>query len=293
MNQPSSMPWVKMQTGLLDDPRLGRLTDAQKWRFVQLELLAGKCDAGGYLLQDGVALTIYDLAWCLRLEATTLQADLAALMALGLVACEAEVYHLPGFMDRQGPTQADKRAAWRERQTRHRESDCHASVTHDNNDSHAEVTPTDKSREDKDKEKEKDKDLARADARVTSPSAPKPPPAKKDAETAKGIQAAVVYHDLTRRWPARVAWERLKPIDNGGLTRWGETVKAWLMHGWNPGNIAGMLDCYERGELPGARAAPKAAPPPVQDWGPEDVEAYHKRRDAETAAWEAQHAGAQ
>ena len=34
-------------------------------------------------------------------------------------------------------------------------------------------------------------------------------------------------------------------------------------------------------------------PPPVPDWGPEDVAAYHKRRDAETAAWEAQHAGAQ
>jgi len=43
----ASMPWVKIYTEILDDVKLSKLTDDQKWRFVQLILLAATCDAAG------------------------------------------------------------------------------------------------------------------------------------------------------------------------------------------------------------------------------------------------------
>lgn len=92
-----------------------------------------------------------------------------------------------------------------------------------------------------------------ADAPTPAPPAKAPPSRKEKEPTARDIPAAMIYHDLTRRWPPRVVWDRLRLIANGGLARWGETVKAWLAVGWNPGNLAGMLDCYDRGELPGTR----------------------------------------
>lgn len=98
-------------------------------------------------------------------------------------------------------------------------------------------------------------DGAGADAPTPAPPAKAPPSRKEKEPTARArdIPAAMIYHDLTRRWPPRVVWDRLRLIANGGLARWGETVKAWLAVGWNPGNLAGMLDCYDRGELPGTR----------------------------------------
>src|SRR3989337_692645 len=49
------MPWVKIYVSILDDIKLARLTDAQKWRFVQMILLANECDAGGAIV-TGVTL---------------------------------------------------------------------------------------------------------------------------------------------------------------------------------------------------------------------------------------------
>ncbi len=31
------------------------------------------------------------------------------------------------------------------------------------------------------------------------------------------------------------------------LGRWRETLGHWLAHGWNPTNLAGMLELYQRG----------------------------------------------
>ena len=33
----------------------------------------------------------------------------------------------------------------------------------------------------------------------------------------------------------------------GDLKKWQVTLEHWLMHGWNPKNLTGMLDLYRRG----------------------------------------------
>jgi hypothetical protein len=38
---------------------------------------------------------------------------------------------------------------------------------------------------------------------------------------------------------------------DGGLDSWRRIVKAWKLHGYNPYNVAGMLECFEDGRIPG------------------------------------------
>jgi hypothetical protein len=62
----SSMPWVKIYTEMIDDPKIGRLNDATKWRFVSLVLLAGECDRDGALISGNESMSVTDIAWRLR-----------------------------------------------------------------------------------------------------------------------------------------------------------------------------------------------------------------------------------
>ena len=86
MTSSSAMPWIKLQTSRLDDSIFAHLTDAQNWRYVQLELLAGKLDAGGCFVEHGQELSEQDIAWKLRLNLETLSPDLQALASVGLVS---------------------------------------------------------------------------------------------------------------------------------------------------------------------------------------------------------------
>lgn len=149
----SSMPWVKLYTEMLDDPKIGRLPDAIKWRFVSLVLLAGECDNDGALQHgDGRPMTEADIAWRLRIDELRCTEELEALLQCGVVELDADVYYLPKFSDRQGRPQSEKRAQWRERQARYRDThETKESVTRDsrvNNASRVEKSREEKSRVD-------------------------------------------------------------------------------------------------------------------------------------------------
>jgi hypothetical protein len=115
-----SMVWVKLYTSLLDDSRFARLTDAQYARYFQLIMLAGKLDAGGSLCEHGRELSEEEIAWKLRLTAATLAADLDALSTAGLICKNGHGWYIQEFEEQQGPTQAERRADWLQRQHKHR-----------------------------------------------------------------------------------------------------------------------------------------------------------------------------
>jgi hypothetical protein len=116
------LSWIKLQTALLDDPRLGMLPDGQQLRYYQLLALAGKCNAGGWLVDTSAPLSMEYIAWRLRLDETVLASDLRALAQKGLVAWddEARAWCLPGFAESQGQTDDSQRQAWREQKRRQR-----------------------------------------------------------------------------------------------------------------------------------------------------------------------------
>lgn len=45
------------------------------------------------------------------------------------------------------------------------------------------------------------------------------------------------------------------------VRRWEETVRAWKLAGWNPQNTAGMLDHFNRREIPSTRPAVNGSQP--------------------------------
>lgn len=137
MTTSSPMIYMKLYTNLLDDVAFNRLSDATKLRYVYLLMLAGRLDAGGAFIEDGEELSTEDIAWKLRISTEQLATDLEALSQPGLVVRNGRGWELPRFSDEQGPAQADKRAAWAERQRKHREK---KTVTRDTGVSNALLT---------------------------------------------------------------------------------------------------------------------------------------------------------
>lgn len=107
---------------------------------------------------------------------------------------------------------------------------------------------------------------------------PKPKKSSPPQEKAGDIPAAVTYRRLVHQWPPRVVWENLKTVSN--LALWEEIITAWVSMGWKPGNLAGMLEFYQRGEIPGARRQAAPSPPPLPEDNGDWVETARRYQEA-------------
>ena len=202
----SKMPWVKLYTETLDDVKVGRLTDSQKWRFVSLVLLAGECDAAGALVTGDSPMTPNDIAWRLRCDAQTLVTDLQKLTEVGLILVENDTVIVTKFAERQGPTQEEKRKQWRDRQNKRRERAIKPVVTQESRVTPARVTLLDiEEEEDKDKEEEGEEEI---------PNDSQPTPFRL-------VSAAVVeFAGL--------------PENTGGTPKWTENIRELVKLGATP-----------------------------------------------------------
>ena len=170
----SSMPWVKLYTEMLDDPKIGRLPDAIKWRFVSLVLLAGECDQDGALQASDKPMSIDDIAWRLRMPSEQCEAELESLLMCGVIELDADVYYLPKFSDRQGRPKREKSEQWRQRQARYLDTKVtETPVTRDS-------TVTNASRVEKSRE-EKIENIADKPRQVSKPKAERAPDELFDA----------------------------------------------------------------------------------------------------------------
>ena len=71
--------WIKLYVEMLDDPKVGLLPDAVKWRWVSILLLAGELNEDGYLPD------VNDMAWRLHTNVETLQGEMRTMAGRGLV----------------------------------------------------------------------------------------------------------------------------------------------------------------------------------------------------------------
>ena len=117
----SGMPWVKLWVDILTDFKVLKLSDTQKWRFVELILVAAQCDAGGALVTGDSPVTHGDLAKLLRCNPRKLEKDIQKMIDVDLVIFDDGIIEVANFSDRQGPTQEEKRKKWRDRQRERRE----------------------------------------------------------------------------------------------------------------------------------------------------------------------------
>ncbi len=72
----ASKYWIKLYHEVLDDPKIGRLRVALKWRFIECLLVAG---------DDGILPQIDDMAWRVRADVEELETDLNELSDAGLL----------------------------------------------------------------------------------------------------------------------------------------------------------------------------------------------------------------
>ena len=83
------------------------------------------------------------------------------------------------------------------------------------------------------------------------------------------------------RYPAKSWWDEVAKTvgkNEADVAFWGEIAHAWVGLGWNPTNVKGMLDCYRRRELPGAR---KGRAPPNEPAGFPGVRDFRAKLEAE------------
>lgn len=82
MSKNSKCHWIKLYVEMLDDPKVGLLPDAVKWRWTSVLLLAGEMNEDGFLPD------VNDMAWRLHTNVETLQGEMRMLPAAGWWNCD-------------------------------------------------------------------------------------------------------------------------------------------------------------------------------------------------------------
>ena len=95
--------WIKLYHEMLDDPKIGRLTDSQFRLMINLFLLAGDCEQDGYLP------CIDDISWRLR-NPPTLKDDLDALIKYDIITEDDGVLVICKFSERQSAMSTQERS---------------------------------------------------------------------------------------------------------------------------------------------------------------------------------------
>lgn len=106
----ASKYWIKLYHEILDDPKMGRLSDRSFRRTIQLFLLAGEFDDDGYLPD------LNDIAWRLRCDPEELETEMIELQNLKILSKIDGRWFVTKFQDRQAPVSGAERVArYRER----------------------------------------------------------------------------------------------------------------------------------------------------------------------------------
>jgi len=86
---------------------------------------------------------------------------------------------------------------------------------------------------------------------------------RRSRKSKKVVPPAVqVYRSYAGLFPKGTLWKMLSEAvgDNErNLRFWGNVVEAWVASGWNPRNIRGMLEYFQRREIPGTRLGQRGA----------------------------------
>lgn len=73
----------------------------------------------------------------------------------------------------------------------------------------------------------------------------------KEKDKPKRPPAVDIYRSVANRFPDKATWPLLERVTD--LEFWEKVVRHWIACGWNKLNVKGMLECYDRRELPTAK----------------------------------------
>lgn len=101
----ASFHWIKLYQDILNDPKMGRLSDSAFRRCIELFLMAGQADE-----RDGRLPARADIAWALRIDEAQLDTDWAELEKAGIVAEVNGVPFVVNFAKRQEALSSTERS---------------------------------------------------------------------------------------------------------------------------------------------------------------------------------------
>ncbi len=102
--------WLKLYYEMLDDPKIGQLRPALRWRFVECLLVAGEC------ADDGALPAPAEYAWRVRGNTEEVETDFVQLSEAGLLSQVDGRWIVTKFAERQAPVSGAERVArYRER----------------------------------------------------------------------------------------------------------------------------------------------------------------------------------
>lgn len=125
------MPWVKIETRILTDDRVLSLEPALRWTYVALIVLAGDCDAEGFLIDRDQPMTVEQIAKRMGYRKDRMARELTAIAAAGLIDAplndelitDKSVINgwlIVNYSSIQGRPQDEKRAIWRVKKAQYR-----------------------------------------------------------------------------------------------------------------------------------------------------------------------------
>ena len=265
----SSMPWVKLYTEMLDDPKIGRLSPALRWRFIELILIAGECDADGYL----IGMSLQDIAWRLRTSDEELQKNLDLLAAVGLIQLDGDTWLVINFAKRQGRPQSVKRQQWHEAQNRRRDarddsqddfreySDKGGNTVINDTDLTPNVVITpEKIRVDQDQEEDKRRSISAQAPKQTE----KPARVRKTSDPRSKHPAILCALGVARHYPPLEIYDDVINIlgEHPDGAKLAECRKEWVKRGYNSGSWNWLLEWYPGMISTRNGSKPSATPPP-------------------------------
>lgn len=112
--------WIKLYHEILDDPKMGRLSDRLFRRTIEFFLLAGEVD------RDGELPPLPDIAWRLRTDDEQLETEMIELQRIGILSYSEGEWVVTKFADRQSAVSGAERVAryrQRKRQDEYYETD--------------------------------------------------------------------------------------------------------------------------------------------------------------------------
>lgn len=218
--------WIKLYIEILDDPKMGMLS-ADLWRFtVELFLLAGEINCNGMLQH------VTQISWRLRYSVTQVETWLKQLEKAGIVEETENGWIVSHFEARQAASATNERVKrFRERQ---KEQKVKRNVT--------DVTVTSVTNLKRKVRPDTDTDT---DNTLSKDSATGP---KNRPDV---IQSVKIFTEISGRYSLNktqmITLQQRVGDDPAALDKWRGVVQAWLMAGYKPTNISGMLEWFDNG----------------------------------------------
>lgn len=260
--------WIKLYHEILEDPKMGRLPDRTWRRAIEIFLLAGETNGKGILPP------LSDIAWRLRTTEAEVMEDLEALAAADIVKLNGNRWHVINFAKRQAATgNTERQQQWRDRQRKSQyyndgETDGQQGSNELGNELGNEGVTGRYADTDIDIDEESDTERE-AEKKPATPAAPAPTPPAAVSKPRKSRkkprtpvpEAVKVFRANAHRYPAKAWYDDVAQAVGdapGNLELWGKVVKAYVGLGWNPTNVTGMLEFYQREEIPTPKGASNA-----------------------------------